>query len=211
MNKTVAETMYANIETVGLPTWSEADQTLAKALQKELKVPEIGLATKINPLRGREVDSRRGEARRRLRRHRRRLVERADGDAGYPVEHPGRPGPQLGERDRDGDADRAQGRAVAGAKVQAMTVLDLLTRPELVTQAWDYFNNVQTKDVKYMPFIRPEDKPAIWLNKDDDGQVPAGDEEVLLRPDQVQDLPRSARHQVSDGAARRRRAAGIEQ
>ena len=27
-----------------------------------------------------------------------------------------------------------------------MTVIDLLTRPELVTQAWDYFNNVQTKD-----------------------------------------------------------------
>ena len=47
-----------------------------------------------------------------------------------------------------------------------MTVLDLLMRPELVTQAWDYFRNVQTKDVKYTPLIRPEDKPAIWLNED---------------------------------------------
>ena len=37
-NKTVAETMYANIEAVGLPQWTEADQALAKALQKELKV-----------------------------------------------------------------------------------------------------------------------------------------------------------------------------
>ena len=46
-NKTIAETMYANIEKVGLPQWTEADQTLAKALQHELKVPEIGLATKI--------------------------------------------------------------------------------------------------------------------------------------------------------------------
>jgi aminobenzoyl-glutamate utilization protein B len=53
-NKTVAETMYANIEKVGLPQWSEADVALAKAVQHELKVPEIGLATKINPLRGRE-------------------------------------------------------------------------------------------------------------------------------------------------------------
>src|SRR6266567_4041690 len=53
-NKTVAETMYANIEAVGLPEWTEADQTLAKALQKELKVPEVGLATKLQPLRGRE-------------------------------------------------------------------------------------------------------------------------------------------------------------
>src|SRR4029079_16756686 len=52
----------------------------------------------------------------------------------------------------------------AGAKVMALTVLDLLTRPELITQAWDYLNNVQTKTRKYTPFIRPEDKPAIWLN-----------------------------------------------
>jgi aminobenzoyl-glutamate utilization protein B len=33
-NKVVAETMWKNIEAVGLPQWSEADQTLAKALQK---------------------------------------------------------------------------------------------------------------------------------------------------------------------------------
>jgi aminobenzoyl-glutamate utilization protein B len=46
----------------------------------------------------------------------------------------------------------------------ALTVVDLLTRPELITQAWDYFNNVQTKTRKYTPLIRPEDKPAIWLN-----------------------------------------------
>ena len=54
---------------------------------------------------------------------------------------------------------------VAGAKVQAMTVLDIVMRPEIVTQAWDYFKNVQTKDVKYTPLIRPADKPAIHLNK----------------------------------------------
>ena len=53
---------------------------------------------------------------------------------------------------------------IAGAKVQAMTMLDILTRPELVTQAWDYFRNVQTKDTKYQSFLRPDDQPAIWLN-----------------------------------------------
>ena len=40
----------------------------------------------------------------------------------------------------------------------------MLFRSELVTQAWDYFNNVQTKTKKYTPLIRPEDKPAVWLN-----------------------------------------------
>jgi aminobenzoyl-glutamate utilization protein B len=54
---------------------------------------------------------------------------------------------------------------LAGAKVQAMTMLDLMLHPEIVQQAWDYFKNVQTKDVKYTPLIRPEDKPAIWLNE----------------------------------------------
>ena len=52
-----------------------------------------------------------------------------------------------------------------GSKVVALTVLDFLTRPELVAQAWDYFNNVQTKNTKYVSFIRPGDKPAIWLNE----------------------------------------------
>jgi aminobenzoyl-glutamate utilization protein B len=54
---------------------------------------------------------------------------------------------------------------IAGAKVQAMTMLDILFHPELVNNAWNYFRDVQTKDVKYQSFIRPEDKPATWLNQ----------------------------------------------
>jgi aminobenzoyl-glutamate utilization protein B len=47
-----------------------------------------------------------------------------------------------------------------------MTVLDLLTRPELVAQAWDYFKNVQTKEQKYIPFITKDTRPATHLNAD---------------------------------------------
>src|SRR6202140_3155782 len=46
-NKPIAEDMYENIKKVGLPQWSDDDQTLAKALQRELKVPVRGLAMKI--------------------------------------------------------------------------------------------------------------------------------------------------------------------
>jgi aminobenzoyl-glutamate utilization protein B len=53
----------------------------------------------------------------------------------------------------------------AGAKVMAMTIVDLLTKPSLVDHAWDYFRTVQTKETKYQPLIAPDDKPAIWLNK----------------------------------------------
>ncbi len=34
-----------------------------------------------------------------------------------------------------------------------------------MTAAWDYFKNVQTKNRKYTPFIRPEDSPATHLNE----------------------------------------------
>ena len=53
----------------------------------------------------------------------------------------------------------------AGAKVVAMTMIDLLTKPELVQQAWTYFREVQTKDTKYLPLISPDDKPQTWLNQ----------------------------------------------
>ena len=51
-NKPVAEAMYENMKQVGLPAWNEADQTLAKAVQRELKLPERGLDAKLNPLKG---------------------------------------------------------------------------------------------------------------------------------------------------------------
>jgi len=164
-NKTVAETMYANIEKVGLPQWSEADVALAKAVQHELKVPEIGLATKINPMRGREVipdEDKRGGG---------------SDDIGdiswnvptvtlnYPSNMQAGPGHNWANAISMATPIAHKG-IQYGAKVMALTVIDLLTRPELVTQAWDYFKNVQTKDKKYIPLIRPEDKPAIWLNKE---------------------------------------------
>lgn len=34
-----------------------------------------------------------------------------------------------------------------------------------VDAAWDYFNNVQTPEQEYIPFITPDDKPAIFLNE----------------------------------------------
>jgi aminobenzoyl-glutamate utilization protein B len=163
-NKTIAETMYANIEAVGLPQWTDAEQTLAKSLQHELKVPEIGLATKLQPMRGRESipdEEKRGGG---------------SDDIGdiswnvptvtlnYPANMQAGPGHNWANAISMATPIAHKGVAY-GAKVMALTVLDLVTRPELVTQAWDYFKNVQTKNTKYVPLIRPEDKPAIWLNE----------------------------------------------
>jgi aminobenzoyl-glutamate utilization protein B len=162
MNKVVAETVYANIQKVGLPQWSDADQTLAKALQKELgNANQEGLAVKLGEL-GQPVkpeDNTGG----------------GSDDIGdiswnlptvtlrYPANIPGLPGHNWSSAIASATPIAHKG-VVAGAKVQAMTVLDLLTKPEVVKGAWDYFNNVQTKDVKYIPFIKADTPPAIHLN-----------------------------------------------
>ena len=87
---------------------------------------------------------------------------------------------------------------IAGAKVQAMTVLDLLLHPELVAKAWDYFNNVQTKDVKYKSFLRPDDKPAIWLNEKIMATYRERMKQFYYHPGEVRHVPGAARDQVSD-------------
>ena len=73
-------------------------------------VPETGLVTKISRSERPRGNGRQRKARRRLRRHRRHFVVAADGVAEFSGEFPGGAGSQLGERDRDGHADRAQGR-----------------------------------------------------------------------------------------------------
>src|SRR6185437_12956213 len=51
-NKAIAEVQQKNIEMVGMPEWSEADQTLARALQKEIGAKVEGMKTKVKELEG---------------------------------------------------------------------------------------------------------------------------------------------------------------
>ncbi len=172
-NKPIADDMYQNIKKVGLPQWSDDDQTLAKALQRELKVPVRGLASKIPDQRPpRESNGDAGE-------------EEGMGvgpmgggsdDIGdiswavptitlrYPSNIPGGPGHNWANAISMATPIAHKG-VVAGAKVQAMTMLDILLHPELVDQAWDYFKNVQNKEMHYTTFLRPGDQPATWLNQ----------------------------------------------
>jgi len=160
-NKVVAEAQQKNIEVVGMPKWSEADQTLAKALQKEIGAPVEGLKDKVEPLEAPAKDPTGG----------------ASDDVGdiswnvpmvylmYPANIPKLPGHSWPNAVAMATPIAHKG-STAGAKVQAMTALDFLLRPELVTQAWDYFRNVQTKDVHYESFLAPTDQPAVELNKE---------------------------------------------
>jgi aminobenzoyl-glutamate utilization protein B len=162
MNKTVAETMFANMQKVGMPKWSEADQAFAKLVQRNVKVRETGLATEIGRLDGpvRSEDNRGG----------------GSDDIGdvswsvptvtlrYPGNIPGMTGHHWSSAIAEATPVAHKG-VTAGAKVEAMTAVDFLLRPELVQQAWDYFRNVQGKTMTYQPFPGPNDKPAVWLNE----------------------------------------------
>ena len=81
----------------------------------------------------------------------------------YPANIPGLPGHNWSNAIAMATPIAHKG-VTAGAKVQAMTIVDMLMRPELVDAAWDYFRNVQTKTQKYIPFITDKDQPAIELN-----------------------------------------------
>ena len=83
----------------------------------------------------------------------------------YPSNIPGMPGHNWANAIAMATPIAHKG-VVQGAKVQAMTILDILHTPQMVTDAWDYFNTVQTKDIKYKSFFAPTDQPPIWLNAD---------------------------------------------
>jgi aminobenzoyl-glutamate utilization protein B len=163
MNKPIAETVYANIKKVGLPTWDENDQALAKAVQRELKVNQAGLDTKLDDMGGPIEDNRRTGG--------------GSDDIGdvqwntpsvtlrYPSNIPNLPGHSFWNGISMATPIAHKG-ATAGAKVMAATLLDLFGKPQVIADAWKYFNEVHTKDRKYISFLSAMDKPAIHLNKE---------------------------------------------
>lgn len=162
-NKVIAYQMNENIKTVGMPQYSEDDQKLARGIQKELGQQPRGLS--VRPV-GELPPPPRPES----------FQGGGSDDIGdvswnvptvtlrFPGNIPGLPGHNWANAISMATPIAHKG-ATAGAKVQALTTLDLMTKPTLITQAWDYFRNVQTKDIKYYPLMRPEDKPPIWMNK----------------------------------------------
>ena len=159
-NKPIAQVMAANAQKVGLPKWSEADQALARGIQTELGVTARGLDTALARLEDPipEADKRGG----------------GSDDIGdvswvaptvtlrFPSNIPNLPGHNWANAISMATPIAHKG-ATAGAKVMAMTMLDLYLTPRLVTDARSYFQE-QTKDVKYVPLIRPQDRPAVELN-----------------------------------------------
>jgi len=159
-SRPIAETMYKNIRAVGMPAWDTKDQMLARGIQRELAVAESGLSTTPDGLEGPAREPRTGAA---------------SDDIGdiswnmptillrYPSNITGLPGHNWANAISMATPIAHKG-VVAGAKVQAMTMLDILLTPQIVADAWDYFRD-QTKTTKYVSFFGPSDKPVISMNE----------------------------------------------
>ena len=161
-NKVIAETMFENIKEVGLPSWSDADQSLAVALQKEVNSTNTnGLDTALSKL-GRPLT---------------RYISGGSDDIGdiswklptvtmrFPSNIPGLQGHHWSNAVAMATPIAHKG-VIAGAKAEAMTLIDLITQPELVEAAKKYFVEEQGMKQEYIPMVTKEDEPAIYLNKD---------------------------------------------
>ena len=179
-NKPIALAMDENIKKVGLPIWSEDDQRFAKALQALMGSEEPqGLATELssigepleNPVSGGSDDI--GDVSWNVPTVTLRFPSNVRGLQGHhwssamamatPIAHKG---------------------AVAGAKVIATTVLDLLQDESLVNEALVYFEDIQTAEEQYEAFIGPNDPPAIEKNRDIMAQYRPLLEELYYDPTQ---------------------------
>ena len=161
-NRPIALAMDENIQAVGLPTWTEDDQIFAKAIQELMGNDDPqGLPSELsgiqepleNPVSGGSDDI--GDISWNVPTVTLRFPSNVRGLQGHhwssamamatPIAHKG---------------------ATAGAKVVAATMLDLVQNESLVDDAWDYFNDVQTAEHQYTPFIDRDDPPAIEKNAD---------------------------------------------
>ena len=160
-NKTLAETLQTNIERVGMPQWTDDEQTFAKAVQRLVAGKEDGLNTVVRKL---EPPPARPES-------------GASDDIGdvswavptvtfrYPANIPNLPGHNWSNAIAMATPIAHKG-IVAGSKVMAVTMIDLLLRPELIQGAKAYFTDVQLKNHKVLPLLSETDQPQIHLNRE---------------------------------------------
>jgi aminobenzoyl-glutamate utilization protein B len=157
-NRTMAEVVEHNIELVGMPTWTPEEQALAKRIQKAAAVKETGLETRLEPLRE-AVQS---------------TSSNDSGDITWTVPHgritfpsnvPGVPFHHWAAAIAEATSIAHKG-TVAGAKVMAGSVIDLLTQPALLAKAKETFAE-EVAGSTYTSLLPPDQKPPVDLNAEE--------------------------------------------
>jgi len=156
VNKSIAEAIQKNIDVVGVPKWSEEEQRFARDFQKFAEKPQLGLRTEPVPLGGR----------------RQATSSNDNGDVSwvvpagmvnFPASVPG-----IGYHEWKAAVTPVSSIShkgqVAGAKVLAGSILDLMSSPELLRKARAEFE-VESKKVPYFSLLPPEVQPPLDLNR----------------------------------------------
>ena len=155
-NKALSLVVQKNIDAVGMPGWTDTEQTYARGLQKALNVKEVGLFTKPTPYGDRPQSASSNDS----------------GDISwvvpavvytFPASVPGIQyhNWQAGVTPVSSIAHKGE---VAGAKVLADTILDLMTSPDVLAAAHTEFAQA-TKDGGYFSLLPPDAKPQVDMNK----------------------------------------------
>src|SRR5215475_5210891 len=155
-NKAIAEAIQNNIDSVGMPKWSEEEQGFARDFQKSADRPVVGLRTTPAAL---------GE----------RQQSTSSNDSGdvtwvvpaglmtFPASVPGIEFHEWHAAVTPVSSISHKGQ-VAGAKVLAASIIDLLTSPELLQKARAEFE-VESKRTPYFSLLPPDAKPPVDLNR----------------------------------------------
>ncbi len=159
-NKGMAELIQRNIDIVGMPEWSEEEQTFAKALQKELGRREMGMSSRVGQLSDRQ----------------RTFVGGGSSDVGdvtlvaptatlrFPGQVPGAISHHWSSVACNYGTTAWKG-LNAGAKVIAGSAIDLMTQPEELQKIRDEFE-AYSKIHPYKPFLPNDAKPPLDLNEE---------------------------------------------
>jgi aminobenzoyl-glutamate utilization protein B len=156
-NRTLAELVEREIETVGLPAWSKEEDELARTLQAKVSVPVEGLARKYMPIDGPAVQ---------------KSAANDAGDISWKVPmvklyfpatvpnisfHHWAAGVPLA-------TSIAHKGAVAGAKVMAASLVECFSNPAVVQEARRSFEE-ELGGVAYRSLLPAGQKPPVELNR----------------------------------------------
>jgi aminobenzoyl-glutamate utilization protein B len=155
--KSIADTLQANINAVGMPRWGDDEQNFARQFQSAIGAKSVGLNTSVTPL-GAQPQ-----------------VAASDdkGDVSwvvpsavlyFPASVPGINYHNWPAAVTPTSTIAHKG-MVAGSKALAGALLDYLTKPELIRQARAEFDQA-TAEMKYFDVLPPTAKPPLDLNKE---------------------------------------------
>jgi aminobenzoyl-glutamate utilization protein B len=155
-SKTIGEAIQKNIDTVGMPKWSDAEQQFARDFQKSAGHPVVGLRTALVPLGGR------GQA----------TSSNDNGDVSwvvpagllnFPASVPGVEYHEWHAAVTPVSSIAHKGE-VAGAKVLAASILDLMASPDLLKKARAEFEE-ESKKTPYFSLLPADAKPDVEMNR----------------------------------------------